>query len=711
MQRLIGRGGMGEVFQAYDVGQDREVAVKRLLGHMADDPDFRKRFQRESRAAARLRNPHVVPIHTYGEIDGRLFIDMRLVNGCDLERLLLEEGRLAPERAVAIVGQVANALESAHHAGLVHRDVKPSNILLDRDFSDEDFVYLADFGITRASTGRSTSLTASHVVVGSLQYMAPEQFDGVSGPAVDIYSLGCVLFQCLTGVPPFEVDGLPSLMKAHTESAPPAPSERCREIPAGFDDVVARAMAKDPADRYASAAEFAKDARRVVLPHDPHPTGGTRVLDPPEPDTELADLPVSSSAPTEVTLRADGPGFPLRGAPTGAPEPAGPASADGRGGAAGGSGRRSLGVALLAVALVAAVLVAVGVIVANSGSEPTAGPGTAVPAPADDDRPTVAMSLAQATVAGTFPTNGPPETVAVSPDGRSAYLTITGEHPAVEVLDIESGQVLTDVPVPGPPYFIGLSPSGEDAYVTYYDRSQDQLVIGTMDTRLNELDGAIPTGQRADQGSALTWLFGFASSPVDPHLLYVPNMNASTVSVLDPEKKAPVAQIPVPASPHWVALTPDGKRAYVTNHVPGQITVIDTTTNSVTGTIPIGSGLAPHSIAVSPDGSLAEEVNYDGNSVTFIDTRTNTVEGTTPLPDGPQSIAFAPDGQHSYVVSEDAKAVSIVDNRTHQVTQTIPAGDDASMIAVTPDGTKAVVANKGANDVMILTVGQAPPAH
>ncbi|GLZ49801.1 hypothetical protein Acsp06_59860 [Actinomycetospora sp. NBRC 106375] len=743
LQRLIGRGGMGEVFQAYDVGQDREVAVKRLLTHMADDAEFQKRFRRESRVAARLRNPHVVPIHTYGQIEGRLFLDMRLVDGCDLERLLLDEGRLPVDRAVAVIGQVASALESAHREGLVHRDVKPSNILLDRGSGEEDFVYLADFGITRASSGRSQSLTASHVVVGSLQYMAPEQFDGNAGPAADIYSLGCVFFQCLTGTPPFEVDGLPSLMKAHTDSVPPAPSARCPEVDAAFDAVVERAMAKDPADRHASAAEFARDARAALARSTgggsvPTPAAGFAVASVPAATgsgaEELGSVDTGSGVTAALTApprSGGGTGESTTGSPSGSgPDhdaetvvrgPGGPPNSggslpDGSGrepgdgaGRAGTRSHRSLLLAALAVVLVAIVVVAVGVIVAQerpATGAPGAPPAPAAPAaPDDEDLAPPAASVDQPTVTGSFPTNGPPETVAISPDGKSAYLTITGDRPALEVLDIGTGQVVNDIPIPGPPYFIGVAPGGDDVYVTYYDRAQDQLVIGTMDTRVGALDGAIPTGQRAAQGGALTWLFGFAISPTEPHLLYVPNMNASVVSVLDPSTRQAVAQIPVPVSPHWVALSPDGRYAYVTNHVPGQVTVIDTAQRRTVASIPIGEGQAPHSIAVSPDGRLVEEVNYDGNTMTIIDPATNRVAGTTPLGEGPQSVAFAPDGAHSYVVNEDSHDVSVVSSRDGHVTGTVPAGDGASMIAVTPDGTRAVVANKESNSITILGVG------
>ena len=151
--RVVGRGGMGEVFEARDTEHDRVVALKRLAAEAAGDDEYQRRFRREARLVARLRSPHVIPIHRYGEIDGQLFLDMRLVGGADLEQVLQTEGRLAPARAVAIVEQVASALDAAHHAGLVHRDVKPSNVLIDDGVGAHDFVYLVDFGITRSVGG------------------------------------------------------------------------------------------------------------------------------------------------------------------------------------------------------------------------------------------------------------------------------------------------------------------------------------------------------------------------------------------------------------------------------------------------------------------------------------------------------------------------------------------------------------------------------
>jgi serine/threonine protein kinase len=194
---LLGRGGMGEVWKAYDTTIDRVVALKMLLPHYAQDPDFETRFRREARAAARLDDPHVVPIHDVGEIDGRLYVTMRLINGVDLQTLL-DAGPLEAARAVHIIEQVASALNDAHQAGLVHRDVKPSNILL----THNDFAYLIDFGIARVVG--ETALTSANTTVGTWAYMAPERFSkGEIEPSSDIYALTCVLYQCLTGQTPY----------------------------------------------------------------------------------------------------------------------------------------------------------------------------------------------------------------------------------------------------------------------------------------------------------------------------------------------------------------------------------------------------------------------------------------------------------------------------------------------------------------------------
>jgi serine/threonine-protein kinase len=255
---LLGRGGMGEVWRAHDTELDRVVALKMLLPHFTQDAEFEKRFRREARAAARLDDPHVVPIHDVGEIDGRLYVTMRLINGVDLHTVL-NDGPLEAGRAVYIVEQVAAALHSAHQAGLVHRDVKPSNILL----AQNDFAYLIDFGIAHASG--ETGLTSVGSTLGTWSYMAPERFgDGEIGPGCDVYALACVLYECLTGELPFPGTTLEQIAVGHMVMPPPKPSEDRDTVPTALDGVIATGLAKKPTDRYQSTVEMAAAARYAV---------------------------------------------------------------------------------------------------------------------------------------------------------------------------------------------------------------------------------------------------------------------------------------------------------------------------------------------------------------------------------------------------------------------------------------------------------------
>jgi serine/threonine-protein kinase len=266
LEKLIGRGGMGEIYRAFDTVRQRTVAVKRLPAQLTDDADFQARFRRESQLAARLAAPHIIPIHDFGEIDGRLFIDMRLVTGADLAAVLAEDGPLPPTRAVDIVSQVALALDAAHAEGLVHRDVKPSNVLIT---GDQDFVYLVDFGIARALGGTALTATGLASGVGTPDYMAPERFQGGSNdPRVDVYSLACLLYECLTGRRPFPADDPFAVIYHHLNQAPPAPSHQRPQVPTALDAVVARGMAKDPEQRFLTPGELATAARRALTARD-----------------------------------------------------------------------------------------------------------------------------------------------------------------------------------------------------------------------------------------------------------------------------------------------------------------------------------------------------------------------------------------------------------------------------------------------------------
>jgi serine/threonine kinase PknH len=287
--KLLGRGGMGEVWRAHDTDTDRIVAIKLLPAHFSEDEDFQRRFRREAHAAARLNTPHVVPIHHYGEIDGRLYVDMRLIEGRDLETVLAE-GPMEPMRAVRIIEGVALALHAAHEVGLLHRDVKPSNILLDRN----DFAYLIDFGIARAVD--ETRMTKSGNTIGTFQYIAPERLGSRAeeDARADIYSLACVLYECLTGHPPFDEATMAGLVAAHLNTPPPQPSTTQPNLPAQMDPVIATGMAKDPDKRYATTVELANAAHDAI----------TTPLAPPSEPTLLDNAPPATPTPAPTLLDA-----------------------------------------------------------------------------------------------------------------------------------------------------------------------------------------------------------------------------------------------------------------------------------------------------------------------------------------------------------------------------------------------------------------------
>lgn len=260
LMRLLGRGGMGEVYEAEDTRKHRVVALKLISEQFSANPVLRERMHREADAAGRLTEQHVVPIHDYGEIDGQLYLDMRLIDGVSLRSLLRHDGALPPARAVAVVRQVAAALDAAHASGVTHRDVKPENILITGD----DFAYLVDFGIARAAT--DPGLTHTGMVLGSYNYMAPERFTGGEVTyRADIYSLACVLAECLIGSPPYPADSIERAVGAHLTEPAPRPSQlRPGMVPEAFDQVIAKGMAKNPEERYRSAGELAAAAHDAL---------------------------------------------------------------------------------------------------------------------------------------------------------------------------------------------------------------------------------------------------------------------------------------------------------------------------------------------------------------------------------------------------------------------------------------------------------------
>jgi len=272
IEALIGRGGMGVVYRAQHLRLGRKVALKLLPPELADNEGFRERFESESRLAAATAHPNIIPLYDAGEADGMLFLTMRFVDGSDLKALIDREGPLAVERAISIVAQVGGALDAAHARGLVHRDVKPANVLVASGAGPEasDHCYLTDFGLTK-DTSSSIALTAVGQFVGTIDYIAPEQIQGVTrGGAADQYSLGCMLYECLTGHPPYERKTELDVMWAHLNDDPPRITERRPDLPRAIDAVLSTAMAKAPENRFPDCRSITTAARASLTGRSRH---------------------------------------------------------------------------------------------------------------------------------------------------------------------------------------------------------------------------------------------------------------------------------------------------------------------------------------------------------------------------------------------------------------------------------------------------------
>jgi serine/threonine protein kinase len=263
IERRLGRGGMGILYLALEPGLERRVALKLIAPEAAADEVFARRFAEESRIAASIEHPNVVPIYAAGEEDDVPFIAMRFVAGSDLGRRIASEGRMAPAEAVALIAQVGNGLDAIHAAGLVHRDVKPANVLLSGEGGSEH-AYITDFGVAR-NVATESGLTQTGRFVGTLDYVAPEQISGDAIDArVDVYAVGCLLYKLLTGEVPFPREGEAARLYAHLNDPPPAPSLLEPSLPMALDDVVIRAMSKAPEDRYPSAGDLGRAAQAAL---------------------------------------------------------------------------------------------------------------------------------------------------------------------------------------------------------------------------------------------------------------------------------------------------------------------------------------------------------------------------------------------------------------------------------------------------------------
>ena len=721
LETLLGAGGMGEVYKAYDTLRDRYVALKLLPEAFSGDRAYLKRFQRESNVAARLREPHVIPIHDFGEVDGQLFIDMRLVDGADIGTLLGTYGRIAPERAVYLIGQVAEALDAAHADHLVHRDIKPSNVLV----TSSDFVYVVDFGIARSTGDRQTPLTHTGAYIGTLDYMAPERFIGhdVDGRA-DVYSLACLLHECLTGAPPFGGKELPALMYAQLYYPPPAASGLVEGVPPALDAVIARGMAKDRKDRFQTAGALAAAAREALLAETPTPQmmelhhTGTEIPDPtwqaaaaaaawpgvaepPVPEPEPAGEPATRAIPyipaqAAAAYRVDDgddtrppenvpPGTSLD--PDGSRVPPGVAT----GGPARGPAWRRFGVPILAAA--AALAVAIVLVVRAS-------PGTKTGGASAGQSPVSVPGFALPTVAGTISVGGSPSYVQVAPNGEFAYVTNPGTS-SITVLSTVTDRVSGTIPIPqGPPQAVSFSPDSRTAYVSVYDTNGSvHPLIVFIDTATRKVTSTVPVDNHEPGPSA--------TSP-DGLSLYVPNHNMAqggagdnVVDVIDLATKK-VIDIPVVANPHWVVFDNKNGLFYVTNHMSAVVTVLSAKTNRIIRTIQTGE--TPHSEALSPDGSRLAVTSYSGNAVFLINTATDRMIKQIQVGREPLDITYSPDGRYLFTVNNLDNTVTVIDPADNLVVAEIPAGKAPTSISVLYNGREAYVTEENSGAIEILNL-------
>jgi serine/threonine-protein kinase len=711
---------MGEVYKAYDTHRDRYVALKLLPEAFSGDPEYLKRFQRESHVAARLREPHVIPIHDFGEIDGRLFIDMRLVDGTDIGALLDTNGPIAPQRAANLISQVAQALDAAHADHLVHRDIKPSNILV----TSSDFVYVVDFGIARPIGGQQTSLTITGATMGTLHYMAPERFAGrdVDGQA-DVYSLACVLHECLTGAPPFRDKDLPALMYAQLYYDPPQASRLVEGVPPALDAVIARGMAKDPKDRFPTAGALAAAAREALLTDAPtSPPPLTELQAPTRVDMPTAALQAPTRADTPAwqaaaalearqgAAKPPGPEAehwggtrPPENVPQGiSPGPAGsgPPPGEATGKSARGSTRRRLGLLILAAAVALAIPITL-VLTASHGPNTSGATGTG-PTGTTSSGASATSSLAVPTSGGKIPVGHTPSYIKVAPNGQFAYIANPGAG-AIAVLNTATDLVAGTIKIPqGPPQSVSFSPDSRTAYVSVYNTNGSAHLIAFIDTATSTVTATVQVNNFTP---------GPSTASPDGRLLYVPNHNTAmsganenAVDVIDTASKKLVGQIPVPPNPHWVAFGKNNGRFYTTDHMSATVTVINAQTNGIIAEIKVGE--TPHSEAVSPDGSRLAVTSFDGNEVFLINTATDKMVAQIPVGKNPLDITYSPDGRYLFTADNDSNTVTVIDTADNRIIGQVPTGKHPTSISVLPNGRQAYVTDEGDGTIEILNIAK-----
>jgi YVTN family beta-propeller protein len=590
LEELVGRGGMGVVYRAHDLALERSVALKLLAPELAQDERFRERFLVESRLAASLDHPNVVPIHDAGEVEGQLYLAMRYVEGSDLRTLLAEEGRLEARRAIAIASQVAEALDAAHARRLVHRDVKPSNVLLDA----REHAYLADFGLTRRLADQAPGFEAG-LSLGTPAYVAPEQIEGkpLDG-RTDQYSLACMLHECLVGEPPFPRGSKAAVLFAHLEEKPPAPP--------GLEDVMARALAKAPDDRYATCVEFVADARRA-LGLEPRRTRWPLAL------AGVGAALIGAAFLSFFLTRGDGAESLARGDALVRIDPA-----------------QNKTVAKIPVGQIASA-VAVG--------------STGVWVASRDEGTISRIDPATNRIALKASARGKPTEIALS--GERAIVSNGPEDANVAVIDGPTGREEN---------VISLAAGGGGFGSARVAAGQSGIWVATADRRVGRLDLtgnrmidpvfiAPPRDERAN-----AYFSGLAVAPGAIWILG--DLLDPTLWRIDPVTGDVRAAVPLPFAPKDVAV--GAGAVWVTSQLDDTVSRIDPTTGVVTATIPVGRGAAGVAVGL---GAVWVANTIDG-TVSRIDPETRRVVGTIDVGGSPDDITVGDGGV--WVTVDEASA-------------------------------------------------------
>jgi serine/threonine protein kinase len=715
VEKPLGAGGMAVVYRARQERLGRLVALKVLTPALAADGEFRRRFTAESRAAAAVDDPHIIPVYEAGEADGVLFIAMRLVAGGDLRRVLAREGPLSPERAAGFLSPVAFALDAAHRAGLVHRDVKPGNILVDAQPDRPEHVYLSDFGISKVIAA-TAGLTGTGRYLGTPEYTSPEQVKGqaVDGRA-DQYALACVAWQLLTGTVPFQRDRGLAVLLAHLHEPPPRLADRRPDLTAAAGQVLARAMAKESGERYPSCGEFTGALREALalppyLPAAPAPAAAGH------PRTEVSALPAHLATAPAAARTPSGSGGPAPGPatpPAAADRPTQDAAPSGQhlrpGPGPGGTParparRRRYLTITLACVLLAAAAAAIPLLLARPGPLSPAGPhvgtGTATLTPGGKKTQPAAGSRPYA---GPFtdPGNSPADVMAYAPGG--ATLAAGDASISTYLWDTVTGKLTATLTNPGTQGVASLafSPAGTtlavgdvNGRIYLWDTATGRLTATLTDPGAENADSVAfsPGGTilAVGDGNSNTYLWDTATRKL-------------TATLTDPNS-TPLAQQEVAS----VAFGPGGTILAVGDE-NGRTYLWDTATGKLIATLTAPGGQAVYAVAFGPGGTILAVGDDNGNTYLW-DTATGKLTATLTDPGGRgvRSVAFAPGGT-TLAVSDIDGSIYLWDTATRKltVTYTDPASNGAPAVAFAPDGTTLAI-GQGNGKIYLRSISSSP---